>query len=160
MVFQQEVVMRFAFNILFAAALAAVVAGCASSVSGGAYSRAETGREEQVRLGVVMKVREVQIEGTKSGVGTVGGAAVGGIAGSNVGQGKGSSVGTILGVIVGGVAGSAAEEGMTRQKGFEITVKLDTGGIIAVVQGADEKFAPGDRVQLLSEGGKTRVTHY
>ncbi len=152
--------MRTLFSILLVAAVAAAVGGCASSMPGGAYSRREAGRMEQVQFGTVMKVREVMIEGTKSGVGTVSGAAVGAIAGSG-GQGRGSTAGAVLGAVVGGVAGSAAEEGITRQKGYEITVKLDTGGIIAVVQGADEQFKPGDHVQLVTAtSGKTRVTHY
>ncbi len=152
--------MRILLNIaVFAAAFAAVAAGCASSVGGGAYSRSEVGRQEYVQYGTVEAVREVLIEGTKSGVGTVSGAAVGGIAGSGTGQGRGSAIGTVVGAVVGGVAGAAAEEGITRQKGYEITIKLDSGEKTAVVQGADEKFEPGERVELLTTGGKTRVTH-
>jgi outer membrane lipoprotein SlyB len=40
----------------------------------------------------------------------------------------------------------------------EITVLLDSGKYIAVVQGADELFRAGDRVRVLS-GRTTRVTH-
>ena len=63
--------------------------------------------------------------------------------------------------LAGGVAGSAVEEGTTRQKGVEITVKLDGGRMIAVTQAADDKemFKAGDRVRILSGGGVTRVTH-
>ncbi len=147
-------------GIVLGALIIASVTGCASSVSGGAYSRGEVGRAQEVQYGTVVAVREVQIEGTKSGVGTLSGAAVGGIAGSNVGEGKGSAVGTILGAVVGGVAGSAAEEGVTRQKGLEITVRLDSGRTTAVVQGADEQFHIGDHVKLVTTPeGKTRVTH-
>ncbi len=151
--------MRGILIVLFAASVAAL-GGCASSLSGGAYSRSEAGRQQEVQLGVVEGVRGVQIEGTKSGVGTLGGAAVGGIAGSNVGQGKGSSISTILGAVVGGVGGAAVEEGATRQKGLEITVKLDSGRTTAVVQAADVEFKRGDRVRLLTTPeGKTRVEH-
>jgi outer membrane lipoprotein SlyB len=158
-----EVVMRIALNILPALivlAPAILCAGCASSLSGGAYSRGEVGQEQSVELGVVESVREVRIEGTKSNVGTLAGAGVGGIAGSTLGQGKGSTVTSILGAVAGGVAGSAAEEGITRQKGLEITVKLDSGRTVAVVQAADQPFAKGDRVRLVGSRARTRVEHY
>lgn len=137
----------------------AVLGGCASSMSGGAYSRTQARQVQDVRMGVVESVRQVQIEGTKSPVGTAAGAVVGGIAGSNIGQGKGSTVGAVLGAVAGGVAGAAIEEGVTRKEGLEITVKLDNGHMIAVTQEADEQFRPGDRVRVLSGGGVTRVTH-
>jgi outer membrane lipoprotein SlyB len=107
----------------------------------------------------VESVREVKLEGTKSGVGTLAGSVVGGVAGSEIGGGKGSIVGSVLGAVAGGVAGAAVEEGTTRQKGIEITVKLDGGRMIAVTQAADEQFKVGDRIRILSGGGTTRVTH-
>lgn len=137
----------------------AVLGGCASSMSGGAYSRDQARQVQEVKMGVVESVRQVRIEGTKSPVGTGAGAVIGGIAGSNVGGGKGSTVGAILGAVAGGVAGSALEEGVMRKDGLEITVKLDGGRMIAVTQEADEQFRVGERVRVLSGGGVTRVTH-
>lgn len=137
----------------------AVLGGCASSMSGGAYSREQARQVQEVKMGVVESVRQVRIEGTKSPVGTGAGAVVGGIAGSNVGGGKGSTVGAILGAVAGGVAGSALEEGVMSKDGLEITVKLDGGRMIAVTQEADEQFRVGERVRVLSGGGVTRVTH-
>ncbi|ROH86232.1 glycine zipper 2TM domain-containing protein [Pseudomethylobacillus aquaticus] len=136
----------------------AVLAGCASSNSGAVYKRGEARQVQTVKMGTVESVRTVKLEGTKSPVGTVGGAAVGGIAGSTIGGGRGSAIATVIGAIVGGIAGSAVEEGVTRSDGLEITIKLDSGGMIAVVQEADVQFKPGDRVRLLESGGTTRVT--
>lgn len=136
-----------------------LLSGCAGGLGSGDYSREQTRGAQEVQMGVVESVREVKIEGTKSGVGAGGGAVVGGIAGSEIGGGKGSYVGSVLGAIAGGVAGAAAEEGATRQKGIEITVKLDSGRMIAVTQAPDEEFKVGDRVRILSGGGTTRVTH-
>jgi outer membrane lipoprotein SlyB len=107
---------------------------------------------------VVESVRTVTIEGTQSGVGTVAGGVIGGVAGSNVGQGKGQTVGSVLGAVLGGVAGQAIEERATKKDGLEITIKLDSGQIIAVTQEADESFRPGERVRVLSGGGATRVS--
>ena len=143
-------------TLLLLAAL--VFTGCASSRSGDVYTRDQARQEMIVRTGVVDSVREVLLEGTKSGVGTVSGAAIGGIAGSNVGGGTGQIVGAIVGAVLGGMAGSAIEESATQKTGLEITVKLDGGQLIAIVQekGA-ETFLPGDRVRVLSGGGSTRV---
>ena len=135
-----------------------ILGGCASSRSGDVYSRDQARREMVVRTGVIESVREVTMEGTKSGAGTFAGAAVGGVAGSTVGGGKGHIVGAILGAVAGGIAGSAVEEHVTKKNALEITVKLDGGQLIAVVQEMGEYFHPGERVRVLSGSGSSRVT--
>jgi outer membrane lipoprotein SlyB len=142
---------------IFAAAAAGAIAGCATRESGSVYGKHETGREQTVRMATVESVRQVKIQGSQSHVGPIAGGAVGGIAGSTVGQG--SAVGAVLGAVGGGVAGSAIENAATEKNGLEITVKLDSGDLRAIVQEADEAFKPGERVRLLNSGGVTRVTH-
>jgi len=136
-----------------------VLAGCASSKSGDVYSRDQARREMLVRTGIVESVREVAMEGTSSGAGTFAGAAVGGVAGSTVGGGRGQIVGAIIGALLGGLAGSAIEENATKKNALEITVNLDGGNMVAVVQEMGEIFYPGERVRVLSGDGSTRVTH-
>ena len=143
--------------LLILAAL--ILTACASSRSGDVYTREQARREMTVRLGIVESVREVQMEGTHSGTGTMAGAAIGGVAGSNVGSGRGSIVGAIVGAVIGGMAGSAAEENLTKKNALEITVKLDSGQIVAVVQEMGEVFHPGQRVRVLSDHHSSRVTH-
>lgn len=141
------------------AAVALVLGGCASSLTGNDYGRAEARRAMNVQFGTIESLRPVRIEGTKTPVGTIGGAAVGGIVGSGVGGGSGRSVATVLGALAGGMAGSAVEEGVTRRVGQEITVRLDNGQYLAVVQeDGGEGFQPGQRVRVLRDGGTTRVT--
>lgn len=137
-----------------------LAAGCASSKSGSAYTRDEARREMSVRAGIVESVREVTIEGTKTPIGAGAGAVTGGIAGSAVGAGRGSAVGAVIGAVAGGVAGAAIEEGVTRKNGVEVTVKLDNGQLVAVVQEDDgTQFRPGERVRILSgTSGGSRVT--
>ena len=138
-----------------------VLSGCPASMSGGAYTRNQAREAQEVRLGYVESVRQVLIEGTRSGVGAVGGAALGGVAGSTIGRGRGQVAGAIGGAVLGGLAGSAIEENATRQPGLEITVQLDNGRMVAVTQAADEPFYPGDRVRvLIGNDGTTRVAHY
>jgi outer membrane lipoprotein SlyB len=154
--------MRISTRLAIAGAIvaSAVLSGCASTSSGSVYSGGQARQEQTVRMGVVESVRQVSIEGSKSGVGAVAGGMVGGVAGSNIGGGsRGSAIGSILGAVAGGVAGNAIEQGTTKKQGLEITVKLDNGELRAITQEADEAFRPGERVRLLSGGGVTRVTH-
>ena len=139
--------------------LAAVLGACASSNSGSVYKRGEERTVQTGKMGVVESARLVKLEGTKTPIGTGAGAVVGGVAGSTLGGGRGQVITTVLGALAGGLAGSAAEEGLTRKDGVEITVKLDSGNMIAVVQEADEEFNPGDKVRVLEANGVTRVSH-
>lgn len=132
---------------------------CASSNSGSVYSRDDARKVQTVKTGVIESVRQVKLEGTKSPVGTVAGGAVGGIAGSSVGGGRGSAIAAVIGAVAGGIAGSALEEGITRKDALEITVKLDGGGLIAIVQEADEAFNIGENVRIIENGGTSRVSH-
>lgn len=140
-------------------AIAALLAGCANSNSGGVYSREQTRQAQTVKTGVIESVRTVKIEGTSSGVGVATGAVVGGVAGSTMGGGKGKILTTVIGAVAGGLAGSAVEEKLTGKDGLELTVKLDNGTLLAIVQEADEQFHPGDRVRVLESVGLTRVSH-
>jgi outer membrane lipoprotein SlyB len=138
----------------------ALVSGCASSLSSGAYTRDSARQMQTVQYGTVDSVRTVQIEGTKTAVGTGAGAVAGGILGNQVGGGSGRALATVGGALLGGLAGSAAEEGITRQAGYEITVRLDSGRVVSVVQAADIAFQPGERVRVIQgRDGTTRVTH-
>jgi outer membrane lipoprotein SlyB len=147
-----------ATRIVVAAVAAVTLAGCASSKSGSVYSREDARQEQTVRMGVVESVRSVTIEGTKTPIGTIAGGAIGGIGGSAIGSGRGAAVAAVAGAVAGGLLGAAAEEGLTRQEGVEITVRLDNGELRAIVQTADEPFKPGERVRLLSVNGQTRVS--
>jgi outer membrane lipoprotein SlyB len=139
--------------------LSLLLAACASSNSGSVYSRDSARKVQTVRTGVVESVRQVKLEGTKSAVGTLAGGAVGGVAGSTIGHGKGSTIGAVIGAVAGALAGSAIEEGVTRKDALEITVKIDGGALVAIVQEADEEFRAGDKVRLIDDGGTTRVSH-
>jgi outer membrane lipoprotein SlyB len=145
---------------LAALALAAILSGCGTPPeSGNVYNSYQTMHEQDVRMGVVESVRNVVIASPETGVGTVTGAALGGLAGSEVGGGKGSWAAGIVGAVAGGLAGQHVEQGSGKRPGFEITVHLDSGEVRAIVQPADEMFRPGERVRLVSDGVMTRVTH-
>ena len=147
-------------GIAFMATALLGVAGCAAPPRGGAdYRGHETRTEQSVRFGVIESIRGGRINATQTGVGSTAGAVLGGVAGSTIGHGRGSVAGAVAGAVVGGIIGAAVEKDANDRPGIEITVMLDGGKYIAVVQEADENFRVGDRVRILSGRGTTRVTH-
>ena len=146
-------------GLLAAALLGLALGGCAYHYGSGDSRGYQVRGEQSVRFGVVYSVRPVRINPRDTGVGAATGAIAGGIAGSNVGGGSGQIVGALGGAILGGVIGQSVEQSANERRGEEITVLLDSGKYLAVVQEADESFRPGDRVRVLSGRGNTRVTH-
>lgn len=144
---------------LGAVALTIGLGACAGGLGGDTYARGEARRAMSVQYGVVEAVRPVRLEGTKTPIGAMTGAAVGGIAGSGVGEGRGAAIATVIGAVAGGLAGAAIEESATRSAGVEVTVRLDNGQVLAVVQDDHgEGFRPGESVRVVRDGGTTRVS--
>ena len=145
---------------VLALAFALLLQGCASSLTGESYSRQEARRTQQVQYAWVESVTPVIIEGrTDSPLGAGAGAIIGGIAGSEVGGGKGKSIATVVGAVAGGIIGNKVEANATRKQGQEITLSLENGQMISVVQEVDNNgfFQPGERVRVLRQGGTSRV---
>ena len=138
----------------------AVLGGCANrSASSGVYSYDQAQREQIVRTGTVTGVRPIVIQNDKSsGVGMVAGGALGGVAGNAIGGGTGRTIATVGGVILGALAGNAVENRAQKNSGLEITVRLDNGETRVVAQEADVPISVGQRVQVISGAGPTRVT--
>lgn len=145
--------------LLGLSATAVFLAGCANqSASGSVYSYGEARQEQTVRYGTVQSVRPVVIQSDRSsGVGMVSGAAIGGVAGSAIGGGRGKTLATMGGALLGGLAGNTIEKQVDKTQGLEITVRLDSGDTRVVVQGADIPLSAGQRVQLVTGSGGTRV---
>ena len=146
---------------VIAAALGSLaLGGCAYHAGSGDYHGYEVRGEQSVRFGVVESVRDVRIDPHDTGVGTAAGAVLGGIAGSHAGRGSGEVAGAIAGAVIGGIVGQNVEKSANERPGVEVTVLLDSGKYISVVQEADEAFRSGDRVRVLSgRRGMTRITH-
>ena len=133
--------------------------GCVAGLGGNDYSRGEARQTMSIRFAVVESVRPVKLEGTKTPIGAVAGGVTGGVIGNSLGKsGISSTIGAALGAIVGGVGGAAVEETVTRQNGVELTVQLESGEYLAVVQAdGGENFQRGERVRLVGSGNATRV---
>ncbi|MCE7878392.1 MAG: hypothetical protein DYH14_13965 [Betaproteobacteria bacterium PRO3] len=145
-----------------AAALAFVAAGCAPlPPTEATWAPAQAGRPQTVEFGVVEDLRDVRIGGVRTGAGGATGAVVGSVAGSFVGGSWEANVaGSIIGAILGGIIGGAMEESATARPAVEVSVRLDNGGLVVVVQdvAVDAALRRGDRVRVISDGMLARVT--
>jgi outer membrane lipoprotein SlyB len=148
---------------LFASSLA--IGGCAYNPSSpDIYPASQAQREATVSIATIESVRPVKIssnDGQPSGLGALGGSALGAVAGSTLDNGNGALLTSIIGGIVGAIAGNAIENGVAMRDGLEITVRFDNGDLRAITQDTTgDVFAAGDRVRILWANGITRVTHF
>jgi outer membrane lipoprotein SlyB len=143
---------------MLAASALAVAGGCASFAPQD-YGYGEARTVESVAYGTLQSVRPARLNQEQAPVGTIAGAAIGGLLGSGIGHGGGRGIATVLGAVGGGVAGNAIEHNATAQNGEELVVRLDSGATIAVVQGGSQGFEAGQRVRVLSGPRGSRVEH-
>lgn len=121
------------------------------------FNSNQTGRAQTVQMGTVYAVRDVNIQNDGTRTGNATGAALGGIAGSTIGGGRRANT---AGAVGGAVAGRAVGNAVTssNQSGVEITVRLDSNLLMAVVQaGNSNEFRVGDSVRVTNDGRTTRV---
>ncbi|MCH2240580.1 MAG: hypothetical protein MK041_01315 [Aquabacterium sp.] len=145
-------------RLLIAGALVAALTAC-STTSPDVIQRDQAQRLSQVQDAVVLNVRPVTVEGTQSGLGGAAGGVIGGVAGSSVGGRRESIAIGVLGAVAGAVAGNAAERMGTRESAVEVLVQLPNGERRAIVQAVgNETLQPGDKVLMITSGGKTRVS--
>lgn len=165
--------MKLATKMLLSSAIAVSVAlgGCTTlppMMSGGyqssanAYNVGQAQTAQDVHVGTVLAVRRVAIQTSdamKAG-GSVVGAALGGLAGHQVGGGNGKKVATVAGAILGAIGGNKVAANVYRQPGLAITVQIDKGRAIEVTQAADVAVSVGARVLVVGGGynsGPVRV---
>ena len=144
------------YHLVLLVAGSLVLSGCASGTGGKDYRRSQPRMVEEVEMGRVEGVRHVRIESTQAPIDRRSSVIVGGGIGSG---GHSSGIGIGVGTVLGGWGGAGAGESVTRQADYDITVRLDSGRLIAVTQTAEESFRTGDRVRVLTGKGGTRVSH-
>ncbi|WP_297476660.1 glycine zipper 2TM domain-containing protein [uncultured Photobacterium sp.] len=136
------------------------VVGCAQNPYGNTYNVAEARTMQTVLSGTITKLDAVTMNSDgESTIGTLAGAAVGGILASKIGGGSGSDIAAIGGALAGGALGSSAGDAISKRQGVNIIIKLDSGRTVAVVQEVDPNmlFKVGQRVDLYQQGRTTRV---
>lgn len=73
--------------------------------------------------GEVTAVNTVQTAQPTSGLGAIGGAVVGGLAGTQIGNGRGRMAATIIGAIGGGLAGNQIEHAVHKATTYQVQVR-------------------------------------
>jgi outer membrane lipoprotein SlyB len=131
------------------------LSGCGPSYSPDTYASNAVQQANKVEQGVVIGVRQVGVSASGT-VGTVAGAAAGGIAGSQVGIGPISAITALGGSLVGGFAGSGAEHVSADTAAFEYIVRKPNGDLVSVTQKDKTPLALGQKVLVIA-GNQARV---
>lgn len=79
--------------------------------------------------GEVTSVTAQQVKGKGSGLGAVGGAVLGGLAGNQFGGGSGRTVMTVGGAVAGGFAGNEVEKNVKKHNVYRTSIRLDNGTV-------------------------------
>ncbi len=154
---QSHAIRRALPGLLLAISLAP--AACAPTNTNTTYSEAEIGRTAQISYGTIVSMRGVRVQNPNTGVGTLGGAAVGGVAGSSIGRNdvRGNILGAVGGAIVGGLVGTVVDSSVSTGEAVEFIIQEDNAAApISVVQSNELNFTPGERI-LLTRGVRARI---
>ncbi len=110
--------------------------------------------------GVVTSVRPFEVDDSNmatKGAGVVGGAALGALLGNQVGRGKGKTLATIAGGAAGAYGGMVAADAMTKKRGNEIRVRLDSGNEVTVMQEGQTSVYYNQRVRVIETNAGLQV---
>jgi len=96
------------------------------------------------------------VGGTGFGLGTLAGAVVGGVAGHQVGSGRGNTAATIAGSAGGAYIGHQLEKRNQAQDAYAITVRMENGSYQTLTQPTTGGLRIGDRVRIENDGSIQR----
>ncbi len=131
------------------------VSGCGPTYSPDTYASNAAQQANKVEQGVIVGVRNVGVSASGT-VGTVTGAAAGGIAGSQAGVGPISAFTSLGGALVGGIAGSTIEHATADTTAFEYIVRKPNDDLVSVTQKDKTPLALGQKVLVIG-GTQARV---
>ena len=143
--------------------LALCASGCGTRKS---FSDGDIRSVAGVYYGTVIDVTDIMVAEDPSLTGPIVGGVVGAIVGGQLGGMLGKplrgSTGNLLltaaGIVVGAETGSKVQT--RRYRATQITMELNNGKILVIVQGSDDYFVKGDKVRILHMGeGRARVQH-
>lgn len=150
------------YRILMFLIVTILTAGCAdlggSKYGEGSAPVSSAGEQASDRYGRVTGLETVQVDKDyKFGVGSVVGAVAGGIIGYQFGGGTGKTLLAIGGAVAGGAAGTAAESKLNKQDAQKVTVAMQSGGTITIIQPVDSRLRNGMNVRINGGGDTARV---
>jgi outer membrane lipoprotein SlyB len=147
--------LRSALGLVTASSLA-VLSGCAPSYSPNTYAAAAAQQASKVDRGVVIGVRQVKISADAT-LGTVTGAAAGGIAGSTVNDdGPVKALSALGGSVLGGLVGSGVQHAEGDTTAFEYIVRESDASLVSVTQRDKAPLPIGERVLVIA-GKQARI---
>jgi outer membrane lipoprotein SlyB len=99
--------------------------------------------------GTVERIEVMRYNAPPVGVGAILGGVTGGIIGHQIGSGRGNTAATIAGAVGGALVGNEIErEQRVEGDRYRVTVRLDSGGILATDQSDRIALRVGDRVRV------------
>jgi outer membrane lipoprotein SlyB len=149
------VLRRHALNVCLALTCCGALTNCGPNYSPDTYATNAVQQANKVDQGMIVGVRRVAISAAGA-VGTITGAAAGGIAGSQVGIGPMAPFTALGGSLIGGIAGSAAEHAANDTDGWEYIVRKPNGDLVSVTQKDEVPLALGQKVLVIA-GNQARV---
>jgi outer membrane lipoprotein SlyB len=138
------------------AAMLAMLSGCGPSYSPNTYAGAAVQQANPAQRGLVVGIRKVAVSADAT-LGTITGAAAGGIAGAQVdGGGPVTALSALGGSVLGGVVGSGVEHATGDTTAFEYIVQETKGDLVSVTQRDTVPLAIGEKVLVIT-GKQARV---
>ena len=136
-----------------AVAVAALLAGCASSPSYNNGYSSGYNNTASMGYGVIESIQVTQADGGRtSGAGAIVGGLVGALAGNQVGSGTGRTAATVAGGVAGAAIGNNVEKNRNAgggQEMYQVNVRMDNGEYRTVVQDSVYDLRVGNRVRLV-----------
>jgi outer membrane lipoprotein SlyB len=145
--------MRQFVSVMTAAALALLVAACASPGPGGPG-------EAVVQSGVIEQINATEMKSNHdAGVGAIVGGLAGAGLGSLIGGGTGREVAIAAGAIAGAVGGNYAQKQFfdKPQPAQQVIVRLASGVLVSITQPVNSSLRPGQKVLIEGTGASARV---
>jgi uncharacterized protein YcfJ len=104
--------------------------------------------------GEVTSVSAHQVKGKGSGLGAVGGAVLGGLAGNQFGRGSGNTVMTVGGAVAGGFAGNEVEKNVKKHTVYRTSVRMGNGTVHEYT--LNTQYAVGAKVSVVNGRVRSR----
>lgn len=137
---------KYLLPLMFTAALAAGCQSMGGDLFGGS-SGTQAIASNVNGTGTIQSVERVP-RSQGIGLGTLAGAAIGGIVGNQVGGGTGRTVTTAAGAAGGAYVGHEMEKRRNAGEIYKVTIRMDDGTTQAFAQEAAPEVSSGDRVKI------------
>ena len=102
--------------------------------------------------GVVEAINTVNVKGTGTYLGKIGGGLVGGLLGSQIGSKRNSLLTGIAGAAGGAILGNQIEKSVKKTKHYEVVVRLQGGGTQTITYPTQPSLAVGEKVKVENGG--------